>query len=153
MKKLTAGLILLLLPALACGYIPRAYWTITDSEARKHGIPPEMLGALIWVESRYCPHARGDAGEIGLGQIMPDTARLLGYTPTRLWDPALNIRAAARYLSMQYRRFGSWPLALAAYNAGPGKAYNPPASTRQYVINVLAVYRYLKSLRNARVRR
>lgn len=149
MKRYAAGLVLFLLPALACGYIPRHYWAITVKEARSHGIPPEMLGALIWVESRYCPRAQGEAGEIGLGQIMPGTARLLGYEPTHLWKPDLNIRAAAQYLSIQYRRFGNWKLALAAYNAGPARAYNPPTSTQQYVVNVLAVYRHLLSLRNA----
>ena len=133
--------------ALACGYIPADLHRITVEAAVRHHLPPEMLTALVWVESRYCPQARGRDGEIGLGQVMPSTARGLGVDPKNLWDPWLNLDTAARYLAIQYRKFGRWELALAAYNAGPGRAYTPPRSTRQYVTNVLYVYRHLRNRR------
>ena len=61
---------------------------------------------------------RGDQprGAIGLAQLMPDTAVLLGVDPH---DPTANLDGGARYLAMQYRSFRRWDHALAAYNAGP----------------------------------
>ena len=78
-------------------------------------------------------------GAIGLAQLMPDTARLLRVDPN---DPAQNLQGGARYLRMMYERFGSWRLALAAYNAGPGAVEShggiPPfEETRNYVAIIL----------------
>ncbi len=66
---------------------------------------------------------------------MPDTARHLGVDPT---DPQQNLEGGARYLKRQFDRFGSWPLALAAYNAGPEAVEQyggipPYAETQGYV--------------------
>ena len=74
---------------------------------------------------------------------MPGTAAALGVNP---WDPAQNLWATARYLREQYDTFGSWPLALAAYHAGPGNvvAYGgvPPFDeTQDYIRSVLNDYR------------
>ena len=76
---------------------------------------------------------------MGLAQLMPETARRLGVNPD---DPGQNLEGGARYLSMQYRRFGSWRLALAAYNAGPGAVERhggvpPYRETRDYVRVIL----------------
>ena len=78
---------------------------------------------------------------------MPETANSLGVDPT---DPAQNLWGTARYLREQYDSFGSWSLALVAYNAGPGnvKRYGgiPPfAETERYIWEVLAVYGDLKT--------
>jgi len=147
-RTLAVAVVLLLPTVGACGYIPADLYKLTARAAMNHGLPPDMLVALVWVESRYCPNAHGRDGEIGLGQVMPGTARGLGVDPRRLWDPVLNLDTSARYLSIQYRRFGSWKLALAAYNAGPDRAFNPPWSTRQYVVNVLYVYDALRKRRS-----
>ena len=86
--------------------------TIATSEA----IPPKLFIALINAESGFDPMAVSPKGAIGLTQLMPGTAKALGVDPH---DPLQNLTGGARYLRQQYERFGSWPLALAAYNAGP----------------------------------
>lgn len=109
---------------------------IAITKARKHGIPAPLFLSLISVESRWNPRAVSKAGAIGLGQLMPETARGLGVNP---WDPAQNLEGAARYLAEQKRRFGTWRLALAAYHAGPNAVAQGRISreTTIYVANVL----------------
>lgn len=125
--------------ALACGYIPQDLYAKTLRWADAFGVPRSVAVSLIWVESRYCPRAVGDKGEIGLGQVLPSTARAMGIDPRLLWDPDWNLYASMRYLRTQYDRFRSWERALAAYNAGPGRAATPPATTQVYVWRVLYI--------------
>ncbi len=120
------------------------------------GLPKELVW-LAETESTFNPEARSPVGALGLFQLMPGTARDLGLStalPDERADPAKNAQAAARYLRNLHRRFGDWPLALAAYNAGPGRvgrtltehkaktfaeiAAALPAETRMYVPKVLA---------------
>lgn len=131
----------------------------------EEGVAPE----LIWVaevESTFNPAARSPVGALGLFQLMPVTAKALGLrvspTDERL-DPERNTRAAARYLRQLHGRFGSWELALAAYNGGQGRVarllrqhpgggfaeISPylPAETRMYVPKVMAII----SLREGRL--
>lgn len=85
--------------------------------AIRHGISPELAGAVAAQESGYDADAVSPAGAIGVMQLMPDTAAGLGVDPK---DPAANIEGGVRYLKMQLARFdGDIQLALAAYNAGP----------------------------------
>ena len=79
---------------------------------------------------------------------MPGTARQLGVNPR---DPLENLDGGARYLAMQYRKFGSWRLALAAYNAGPGAVERhggipPYRETRNYVPKVLAAWKVARGI-------
>ncbi len=103
--------------------------------AIRHGIPADLFFRLIQQESAWNPTARSVKGAFGLAQLMPDTARDLGVDPS---VPAQNLDGGARYLRAQFNTFGSWPLALAAYNAGPGAVVEhqgipPYAETVNYV--------------------
>ncbi len=108
---------------------------VARAAARRHGIPEDLFLRLIQQESNWNPTAKSHAGAYGLAQLIPSTARYLGVD---IRDPYQNVDGGARYLKEQYRTFGSWRLALAAYNAGPGvvKKYGgvPPfKETRNYV--------------------
>ena len=121
------------------------------------GLPPE-LAWLAEVESSLDPTARSPAGAKGLFQLKAGTAHDLGlstFLPDDRTDPAKSAQAAARLLRRLREKFGSWPLALAAYNAGEGRlsralhgsagqdfsgvAARLPAETRMYVPEVFAL--------------
>ena len=107
--------------------------------AAKHGIPEDLFLRLVQQESGWNPGAVSHKGATGLAQLMPGTARKLG---VNINDPKENLEGGARYLKMMYDKFGSWRLALAAYNAGPGavEKHNgiPPfTETRNYVKAIL----------------
>lgn len=115
------------------------YAPMAAAAARKYGIPEDLFKRLVQQESNWNPKARSHAGALGLAQLMPATARSLGVNPR---DPKQNLEGGARYLSQQYKKFKSWRLALAAYNAGPGavQKYNgvpPYKETRNYVRVIL----------------
>ena len=98
-----------------------------------------LFRANIAVESAFNPEARSSVGAIGLGQLMPGTADLLGVDPH---DPEENLRGSARYLLAQLEDFGAADLALAAYNAGPEAVRDyggipPYAETEGHVAKVL----------------
>jgi membrane-bound lytic murein transglycosylase D len=120
------------------------------------GLPPS-LAWLAEVESGLNPNALSPAGARGLYQLMPATAHDLGlstWMPDERTDPAKSARASAQMLRRLREKFGSWPLALAAYNVGEGRvsralesrhattfaeiADSLPAETRLYVPRVLA---------------
>lgn len=121
-------------PAYYGGYTG-PYLPMAQAAAARHGVPTGLFLRLVEQESGWNPQARSVKGALGLAQLMPDTARALGVDPL---DPAQNLEGGARYLRAQFEAFGSWPLALAAYNAGPGAVARhggvPPfAETQNYV--------------------
>lgn len=108
--------------------------------AEKYNLPSNVFLSLVKQESQFNPTARSPKGAYGLTQLMPGTARELGVNPR---DPLQNLEGGARYLRQQLDTFGSLPLALAAYNAGPGNVQKhggiPPfRETQNYVRTILA---------------
>lgn len=134
------------IPKEGMGAIPRfkgsyrgQYLTVAKDMARRHSIPEDLFLRLVQQESGWNPSAVSHAGAMGLAQLMPGTARKLGVD---INDPHQNLEGGARYLRMMYNKFGSWRLALAAYNAGPGAVEKhsgiPPfTETRNYVRIIL----------------
>lgn len=116
----------------------RAYFAMMSSIACEYGVPVGLFDALIIRESQYQPAISSPKLAYGLTQLMPDTARSMG---VNRYDPAENLRGGARYLREQLDRFGRYHLALAAYNAGPGRVRDGmvPAipETQAYVTNVI----------------
>ncbi|EET48960.1 transglycosylase SLT domain protein [Thalassobium sp. R2A62] len=114
------------------------YLNVAKAAARRHGVPEDLFLRLVQQESAWNPNAKSSAGALGLAQLMPATARYLRVNPN---DPAQNLDGGARYLREQYRTFGSWRLALAAYNAGPGAVQRyggvPPFEETQNYVRVI----------------
>ncbi|MEM9576763.1 MAG: lytic transglycosylase domain-containing protein [Pseudomonadota bacterium] len=111
------------------------YLDMAKAAARKHGVPEGLFLRLVQQESAWNPKAKSPKGALGLAQLMPGTARYLRVDPH---DPQQNLEGGARYLREQFDTFRSWPLALAAYNAGPQAVKKhggipPYKETRNYV--------------------
>ena len=115
------------------------YASLFTAAEQRYGLPTGLLSAIAHAESDYTPTAVSSAGAIGLMQLMPSTAQALGVDPT---DPEQAIDGAAHLLQGEMAKYGSVPLALAAYNAG-GPAVDryggvpPYPETQRYVQKVL----------------
>lgn len=114
---------------------------IVIAAAEKYGVPVDLALAMISAESGFNPNAKSQVGAVGLGQLMPDTARGLGVKNP--YDPVQNADGSMRYLKAKLDEFGgNVDLALAAYNAGSGavRKYGnkvPPYNeTRNYVKSI-----------------
>lgn len=111
---------------------------------QEHGLPPRLLQALLWRESRFWSEiisgrVRSRTGAVGVAQFMPATAARFGVDPFR---PESAIPGAAKYLRVLFDEFQAWPLAVAGYNAGEGavrryKGQPPFAETREYVAEII----------------
>jgi membrane-bound lytic murein transglycosylase D len=137
---------------------------------RRAGVPAQLVW-LAEVESSFDPAARSPVGAAGLYQLMPRTAEGLGLQVKPRDErliPEMNAQAAAKYLGQLYRQFNDWPLALAAYNAGPGRvsdllkrrrarsfdaiAPSLPAETQMYVPKLEMVLRQREGVALASLR-
>ncbi len=117
-----------------------SYYQMAIRMAEQYDIPKQLFFNLVTAESNWDPVIVSPRGAIGLAQLMPATAEELGVDP---WDALENLDGGARYLRQQYDMFGTWELALAAYNAGPGAVAKydgipPYAETEEYVKKILA---------------
>lgn len=140
------------------------YYTVKEAERR--GMPTE-LALLPIIESSYDPAATSSAAAAGLWQFIPSTGRIYGLKQTSLYDGRRDVvestRAAYEFLGSLYNQFGSWELALASYNAGPGRIQQAinrnkaaglptdywslklPQETMSYVPRFLAVAQIIKT--------
>ncbi len=138
----------------------------TVKEAERRGLPTE-LALLPIIESSYDPAATSSAAAAGMWQFIPSTGKIYGLRQTSLYDGRRDVvestRAAYEFLGGLYNQFGSWELALAAYNAGPGRIQQAinrnqaaglptdywslrlPQETMNYVPRFLAVAQIIKS--------
>jgi soluble lytic murein transglycosylase-like protein len=114
---------------------------LIQEHATRRSLRPELVRAVIQIESGFNPRALSPKGAMGLMQLMPATARSLGVNNP--WDPAQNIRGGTDYLRQLLDEYeGNEELALAAYNAGSGavakygRRVPPYRETRDYVRKV-----------------
>ena len=114
---------------------------IFEAASRKYGISADLLKAVAKAESNFRPEATSKCGAMGIMQLMPGTAKMLGVTDA--YDPEQNIMGGADFLKQMLDKFGGdVRLALAAYNAGPGNVTKyggiPPFNeTQNYVKTVI----------------
>lgn len=133
-----AGLTEPLMQKRAATYAP-----IIEKVSAKHGLPSQLVSAVIRVESCYDRRAVSRSGARGLMQLMPATALSLGVNDS--FDPEQNIDGGVRYLARMLERFKDLRLGLAAYNAGPEtvEAFQdvpPYPDTVSYVTRILKLY-------------
>jgi soluble lytic murein transglycosylase-like protein len=124
--------------------LPGGFGAIVDQAAKKYGVDPALIAAVMQTESSFNPDAVSKAGARGLMQLMPGTARGLGVTDAH--DPLQAVMGGAKLLGQLLDKYnGNTELALAAYNAGSGAVDKfggipPYAETRKYVPLVMSAY-------------
>lgn len=139
---------------------PAQYRDVIVAAARRHDIDPDLLQAIMSVESASNARATSPVGARGLMQVMPATGARFGVAdPAGLYEPETNVHAASAYLKTLQGLFGNnLTLVLAAYNAGEGAVQKygrqvpPYRETQAYVRNVLARYDQLLQARRASIR-
>jgi soluble lytic murein transglycosylase-like protein len=122
--------------------VPDRFTPMLAHAAQRWNVSAALLAAQIYVESNFNPFVTSPAGAQGIAQFMPGTARALGLTDP--FDAERAIDAQAHLMRDLLRRFASVPLALAAYNAGPGAVtpcmcVPPYPETRGYVARILGL--------------
>ena len=125
-------------------FVPARFAPAIVKAAQRWGVSAHLLAAQLYAESNFNPFARSPAGAEGIAQFMPGTADAYGLANP--FDAAEAINAQAHLMRDLLGRFGSVPLALAAYNAGPGAVAScgcipPYAETRAYVVRILGLLR------------
>lgn len=106
---------------------PLRYETIVRAHARNYDLPPALLAAVIYTESKFDASARSEAGAVGLMQLLPETAEGIAlrtggdrFVVEDLLDPEINVRYGSWYLRNLLNRYDDLRTALAAYHAGQG---------------------------------
>ncbi|APB98223.1 hypothetical protein A4F89_02155 [Polynucleobacter asymbioticus] len=116
--------------------------------ANKVGIEAALLKAVVAVESHFNANAQSNSGPVGLTQILPSTARTLGFSKDQLKFPEVNLEAGALYLKVQLTQFGNQDLAVIAYNLG-GKTQTLNKKSQRhanlYANEVMSIYEYFKA--------
>lgn len=107
---------------------PLTYQGYVEAAAGQYRVPEALIFAVMRTESGFDTGAVSPAGAVGLMQLMPDTFRWLTdemlfdhFEDGMMYDPETNIRYGTYLLARYYERYGTWDLALAAFNAGPGR--------------------------------
>jgi Transglycosylase SLT domain/D-alanyl-D-alanine carboxypeptidase len=123
-------------------FVPVRFAPLIVRAAQRWGVSAHLLAAQLYAESNFNPFARSPAGAEGIAQFMPGTAAGLGLVDP--FDPKAAIDAQAHLMRDLLGRFGSVPLALAAYNAGAGAVAGcgcvpPYPETRAYVARILGL--------------
>ena len=118
---------------------PKSLEDVINIESKKNHLDPDLVKAVIKAESNNNPRAKSPKGAMGLMQLMPSTAELLGVDNP--YDPVQNIKGGTKYLGEMLGKFKKKDLAIAAYNAGPGavqkyKGIPPYSETKNYVKKV-----------------
>jgi soluble lytic murein transglycosylase-like protein len=127
-------------PSTPSGVIPSGINEAVARIAAEHSLSPQLIHSVIKVESNYNPYAVSSKGALGMMQLIPETARRFGVR--NVFNPEENIQGGAKYLRYLLDLFdGSYPMALAAYNAGEAAVTRyggipPYAETQTYVILV-----------------
>ncbi|WP_336279509.1 lytic transglycosylase domain-containing protein [Bartonella sp. CB175] len=124
----------------------RPYESLIKQFANKYNIPVNLVHAVVRIESNYRAHIKGAAGEIGLMQIKPSTARGLGFNGSvqDLYDPATNLEYGMRYLARAYKLSGGSTCGtVLKYNAGHAAKKMNSVSAKY----CLKVKTYLSSLK------
>jgi soluble lytic murein transglycosylase-like protein len=130
--------------ATASGFTQREIDAAIDQAASRHNVDPNLVRALVKVESNFNPNAVSRKGAMGLMQLMPQTARQLKLTNP--FDPEQNIDAGVRHLKQLLQSYGGdVRLSLAAYNAGSGAVARSGgiprfAETQNYVRRITNLY-------------
>jgi len=130
--------------ASSLGSSANSYEDLIRSASDRHSVDPDLIRAVIKVESDFDSSARSNKGAMGLMQLMPETARL--HNVVDLYNPSANIDGGVRHLKLLLGKYqGDLELSLAAYNAGIKAVEKhggiPPfAETREYVRRVLGYY-------------
>ncbi len=133
-----------LLPAQGKTFTPQEIEAAIDQAAARHNVDPNLVRAVIKVESNFNPNAVSRKGAMGLMQLMPQTARQLKVVNP--FDPAQNVDAGVRHLKQLMESYGGdVRLSLAAYNAGAGAVARSAgiphfAETRNYVNRITTLY-------------